>query len=73
MFGFSTSLPPESSLPPSSDLQPSSGDLLREVASCRKRSNILLALTQQDLADAKEWLERYAADAVANGGHPSPR
>jgi hypothetical protein len=44
-----------------------------EVAACHKRSNILLALTHQELADAREWLDRHATDGARKGQHPSPR
>lgn len=73
MFGFPTSFPSDSSPAPSSPLPPPSEDLSSEVAACRKRSNILLALTRQDLAEAEEWLERVAADAIRTGRHPSAR
>jgi len=55
------------------DLSTGDTELAREVAACHKRSNILLALTQQDLADAKEWLERSLAEELRNGRDPSVR
>jgi hypothetical protein len=73
MFGLSTSLPSDSGSLPLPGRPASADELLREVAACRKRSNILLALTQQELADAKEWLARHAADEARQGRHPSAR
>jgi len=45
MFGLSTSLPSDSGSLPLPGRPASADELLREVAACRKRSNILLALT----------------------------
>ena len=73
MFGLSTSLPSDGSAAPMPPFPGCSNQLLREVAACRKRSNILLALTNQDLAEAEEWLARHLAESVRNGRHPSAR
>ena len=73
MFGLSTSLPSDSGSSPLPGLASTTEQLLREVAACHKRSNILLALTNQELADAREWLDRLAADGARTGRHPSPR
>jgi hypothetical protein len=52
---------------------PGANQLAREVAACHKRSNILLALTKQDLADAREWLDRCLAEDLRQGRDSSVR
>ena len=72
MFGLPPSLPSDAS---PVDPGPALGanQLARDVAACHKRSNILLTLTKQDLADAKEWLERRLATELRSGRDPSVR
>jgi len=73
MFGLPTSLPSDHSTPPLPGHALTTEQLHREVAACRKRSNILLALTHQELANAREWLARHEADSTRKGRHPSAR
>ena len=73
MLGLPPSLRSDVIPSASPDLLPGATELAREVAACHKRSNILLAVTSQDLADAKEWLERCLADELRNGRNPSVR
>ena len=71
MFASSPSLPSDPTGSHCPGLSPTATQLAREAAACHKRSNILLALTQQDLAEAKESLERCMADEVRLGRSPS--
>lgn len=73
MLGLPPSLASDLVISDCPDLLPGATELAREVAACHKRSNILLALTQQDLAEAKEWLERCMVEELRSGGNPSVR
>jgi hypothetical protein len=73
MFGLPPSLSSDFTTSDAPADLPSATELAREVAACHKRSNILLALTQQDLAQAREWLERSMAEESRNGERPSIR
>jgi hypothetical protein len=73
MFGLYSSPLSEYPVSDAAQLSPGSGDLTREVAACRKRAAILLALTDQDLANAREWLDRLAFDDRRHGHRSSVR
>lgn len=73
MLGLPPSLSSDPVIADVANLVPGATELARDVAACHKRSNILLALTHQDLAEAKEWLDRAVAVDPRNGQRPSLR